>query len=130
MPIILPPEDAEYLVRAMTQECAEQEIPYAARVGMTAVILNRMEDDRYPDTAAAVLAAWDIFGTDLPSDTVSPAYETPAYEREYRLCTDALRSAESGADPTGGSLHFELLEPNVIHDSPFYTVIIDNVAFW
>ncbi|MBQ7314340.1 MAG: cell wall hydrolase [Clostridia bacterium] len=122
MPLIIQPEDAEYLIRAMAQECAGQEISYAARVGMTAVILNRVEDDRYPDTAAAVLAAWDAF---TPADT-----PIPSYEQEYRLCTDAFRSAESGADPTGGALHFELLEPDVIHDSPFYTVIIDNVAFW
>ena len=125
MPLILQPEDADYLVRAMTQECADQKIPYAARVGMTAVILNRMEDDHYPDTAAAVLAAWDIFGLCPPDPLPSPAYE-----QEYRLCTDAFRSAESGADPTGGALHFEILEPDVVHESPFYTVVIDNVAFW
>lgn len=124
MPIVIQPEDADYLVRAMTQECTGQNISYAARVGMTAVILNRMEDDRYPDTAAAVLAAWDLF------DLCPPEMLPSSDEQEYRLCSDAFRSAESGADPTGGALHFELLEPGLIHDSPFYTVIIDNVAFW
>lgn len=121
-PIILP-EDAEYLARAMTQECSEHDIPYAARVGIAAVVLNRMEDDRYPDTAAAVIASWDIF-------TPIEEYPIPDYEREYRLCMDACKSAEAGADPTGGALHFEFLEKNVINDSPYYTVIIDNTAFW
>jgi N-acetylmuramoyl-L-alanine amidase len=125
MPIVIQPEDADYLVRAMAQECADWQIPYAARVGMTAVILNRMEDDRFPDTAAGVISAWDFFDLCPPGEP-----STPVYEREYRLCLDALHSAESGADPTGGALHFELLEPDVVHDSPFYTVVIDNVAFW
>lgn len=121
-PIILP-EDAEYLARAMTQECSEHDIPYAARVGIAAVVLNRMEDDRYPDTAAAVIDAWDVFA---PIEE----YPIPDYEREYRLCMDACRSAEAGADPTGGALHFEFLEKNIINDSPYYNVIIDNTAFW
>lgn len=121
-PILLP-EDAEYLVRAMTQECSEHELTYAARVGIAAVVLNRVEDARYPDTAAAVIAAWDAFSpvTDHP---------IPDYEREYRLCLDAFRSAEAGADPTGGALHAEFLEKDVICDSPYYSVIIDSTAFW
>jgi len=122
LPIILP-EDTEYLVRAMTQECGRYDIPYAARVGIAAAVLNRMEDDRYPDTAAAVIDAWDVFHS-------AEEYPVPDYEREYRLCMDACRSAEAGADPTGGALNFEYLEKNVISDSPYYTVIIDNTAFW
>ncbi len=121
-PILLP-EDADYLVHAMTQECADHELPYAARVGIAAVILNRVEDDRFPDTAAAVLSSWDAFDTrcelSLPTD-----------DREYRLCFDAYRAAEAGADPTGGALHFEFLEENVVNESPYYTVVIDNTAFW
>ncbi|MBQ4354144.1 MAG: cell wall hydrolase [Clostridia bacterium] len=122
MPILLP-EDAEYLARAMTRECSEHDIPYAARVGIAAAVLNRMEDDRYPDTAAAVIAAWDVF---LPPENTP----VPDYEREYRLCMDACRSAGAGADPTDGALNFEFLEKGVVSDSPYYTVIIDNTAFW
>ena len=123
MPVILP-EDAAYLVRAMTQECAEHDIPYAARVGIAAVILNRVEDDRYPDTAAAVLSAWDAF------DASDPQLPLTIDNREYRLCMDAWKAAEAGADPTGGALHYEILDPTLVHDSPFYPVLIDNIAFW
>ncbi|MBQ4592864.1 MAG: cell wall hydrolase [Clostridia bacterium] len=123
MPILLLPEDAEYLARSMTRECSEHDISYAARVGIASVVLNRMEDDRYPDTAAAVIASWDAF---LPAED----YPIPDYEREYRLCMDACRSAGDGADPTGGALYFEFLEKDVVNDSPYYTVIIDNTAFW
>lgn len=123
-PVLLP-EDADYLVRAMTEECAAHDISYAARVGIAAVILNRVENDRYPDTAAAVLSTWEgpLFDTAL-----TPAIPTDI--REYRLCMDACKSAESGADPTGGALNFEILDPTLINDSPYYTLVIDNTAFW
>lgn len=118
IPLLLP-EDADYLARALTAECAAQEIPYAALVGIAAVVLNRMEDDHYPDSAAAVLSAWEgepfsLMQT-LPPDSLS---------------LDACRAAADGADPTDGALHFEILEPDVVCESPFYTVVIDNVAFW
>lgn len=118
IPVLLP-EDAEYLARALTAEYAAQELPYAALVGIAAVVLNRVEDERYPDSAAAVLSTWEgeTFSVmpDLPPDLLS---------------TDACRAAADGADPTGGALHFEILEPDIVSESPFYTSVIGNVAFW
>lgn len=120
IPLLLP-EDADYLTRALTAEYAAQELPYAALVGIAAVVLNRVEDDRYPDSAAAVLSTWEgepfSMAQDLPADLSS-------------LVQDACRAAADGADPTGGALHFEILEPDVVHESPYYTAVIDNVAFW
>lgn len=120
-PILLP-EDADYLVHAMAQECSGHDIPYAARVGIAAVILNRVENDRYPDTAAAVLSTWE-----------GPLFDTlplPADIDEYRLCMDAYQAAETGADPTGGALNFDILDTDLVNDSPYYTLVIDNTAFW
>lgn len=118
IPLLLP-EDADYLARALTAEYAVQEIPYAALVGIAAVILNRVEDDRYPDSAAAVLSSWEgepfSLMQNLPPDNLS---------------LDACHTAADGADPTGGALHFEILEPDVVHESPFYSTVIGNVAFW
>ena len=118
IPLLLP-EDADYLARALTAECATQEIPYAALVGIAAVVLNRVEDDRYPDSAAAVLSSWEgkpfSLMQNLPPDTFS---------------LDACHTAADGADPTGGALHFEILEPDVVQESPFYSAVIGNVAFW
>lgn len=119
------PEDAEYLVCAMTRECGKHEVSYAARVGIAAVILNRVEDDRYPDTASAVIASWEAFA---PVDGLSSM--SPKYEKEYRLCEDAYLSAAGGADPTCGALNFEFLDTDVINASPYYDVIIDNVSFY
>lgn len=127
-PVLLP-EDADYLARAMAQECAEHELPYAARVGIAAVVLNRVEDDRYPDTAAAVLSSWEEWDAWNAFDApLTP--ETVPEDREYRLCRDACRAVLDGADPTGGALHFEYLEENVVNESPYYHVVIGNTAFW
>ncbi len=120
IPLLLP-EDADYLARALTAEYAAQELPYAALVGIAAVVLNRVEDERYPDSAAAVLSAWEgepfSLTQNLPSDA-------------HSLIRDACLTACAGADPTDGALHFEILEPDVIHESPYYTAVIDYVAFW
>ena len=121
MPVLFP-EDADFLVAALTSECSGRDIPYAARVGIAAVVFNRIEDERYPDTAAGVLSAWEGDAFSLPY-SASDA-------KEYRLTIDAFRSAEAGADPTGGALHFAVLEPGVVHESPFYTTVIDHIAFW
>ncbi|MGN1345499.1 MAG: cell wall hydrolase [Eubacteriales bacterium] len=119
MTSILLPEDADYLVQAMTRECAD--LPYAARVGIAAVILNRVEDERYPDTAAAVLAAWE-----------TPAFSAPPDETEYRLCLDAYKAAADGADPTAGALHFTTYEKEIAIDPTFprYTAVIGSTVFW
>lgn len=125
IPLLLP-EDADYLARALTAEYAAQELPYAALVGIAAVVLNRVEDDRYPDSAAAVLSSWE-------GEPFSVVWEFLPEELPYDLHSlpaDACRAAADGADPTGGALHFEILEPDVVHESPFYTCVIDNVAFW
>ncbi len=121
---ILYPEDAAYLTRAVAEECAAHDVPYAARVGIAAVILNRVEDPRYPDTAAAVLSTWES-----PLFSVTPSPATPD-TREYHLTEDACTTALTGADPTGGALHFEFLDPTYVNDSPYHTLVIDNIAFW
>lgn len=72
--------------------------PYAARVGMIATILNRMADDRFPDSAALVIASDKTFSQ------MAPAAEIPAYDLE--LTRAALETALKGFDPTDGALYF------------------------
>ena len=80
-----------------------------------------MEDDRFPDTAAEVVSTWDAFNVRHPH---------PITDAEYRLCRDAYEAASAGADPTCGALNFATFEEDLILDSPAYTIIIDNTAFW
>ncbi len=118
------PEDAAYLIRAVAEECAAHDVSYAARVGIAAVVLNRIEDSRYPDTAAAVLSTWE---SPLFAAAPSPDIADP---HEYRLTEDACTTALAGADPTGGALHFEFLDPTLINDAPYHTLVLENIAFW
>jgi len=63
--------------------------PLICRVGVAAALINRLEDDRYPDTFSGVLA-----GAGFRGGRVRPE----AYEEALR----AVRMAEMGLDPTHG----------------------------
>ena len=52
----LSPEDEEFLVRSVAAEYPD--MPYAARVGVISVILNRVEAEDYPRTAAGVISSY------------------------------------------------------------------------
>lgn len=118
------PEDFEYLVKAVA---GVREQSYAAYVGIAAVIMNRIADVRYPDTAAGVIAAGDLLP--LPGGGLID-------EREYRLVYDACTAAYMGADPTGGALNFTVsYEAAETDDSAENTgfkpyVVIGKTAFF
>lgn len=122
-------EDAEYLIGAMVGECRGREVSYAARIGIAAVILNRMEDERYPDSAAGVIGTWEAFAPVERTDGGRLA-EDVEYAKEYRLCTDAYLTALSGSDPTCGATEFEFIDPDVVYAVPYPTVLIDSTIFW
>lgn len=122
-------EDAEYLIGAMVGECMGREVSYAARIGIAAVILNRMEDERYPDSAAGVIGTWEAFAPVERTDEQRLA-EDVEYAKEYRLCTDAYLTALSGSDPTCGATEFEFIDPDVVYSVPYPTVLIDSTIFW
>ncbi|MBQ3707596.1 MAG: cell wall hydrolase [Clostridia bacterium] len=74
--------------------------PYAAEVGIAALVLRRMRMPGYPDSAAGVIAALRAEGEFLlPPDTK----KDPGRMRRAR---DAIRDAEAGMDPSGGALFF------------------------
>jgi len=107
----LSPADREYLIRAVSSSYPD--VGFGGRVGICAVILRRMEDDRFPDTAAEVTA---YFG-----DGCFPVFAEPD-EKVRRLTEDALQLALDGADPTGGALYFTVLDDG----KPVYDLRFDN----
>lgn len=111
--VSLSPADREYLIRAVS--LSYPDTGYAGRVGICSVVLRRMEDDRFPDTAAGVIAG---FGDG--SFGFSPVAVPD--EKVMRLTSDALDTALSGADPTGGALYFTVLDDG----SPVYDLKFDN----
>ncbi|MBO6052169.1 MAG: cell wall hydrolase [Clostridia bacterium] len=74
--------------------------PYAAQVGIAAVVLRRMHAAGYPDSAAGVIAALASEGefTKMPSPEGDPG--------RLRRARDAVRDALCGMDPSDGALVF------------------------
>ncbi|MBR5681358.1 MAG: cell wall hydrolase [Clostridia bacterium] len=74
--------------------------PYAAQVGIAAVVLRRMGETGYPDSAAGVIAALASEGefTKTPSPLEDPG--------RLRRARDAVRDAQNGMDPSGGAMVF------------------------
>ena len=86
------------LCRAMAQSYPEE--PYAALVGMAAVVLNRMDRDGIG--CAEAVEAMAAEGAFPGMGRLAAAME----EKRYRLAGDAVEAALSGADPTSGAMHF------------------------
>lgn len=87
--------DAYMLARLIHAE-AEAE-PYVGKVAVGAVVMNRIESPKFPNTLAGVLYQPHAF------ETVSNGriYSNPSNES-----IRAARDAVSGWDPTGGALYF------------------------
>ena len=68
--------------------------PYAVRLALSAVLLNRLEDPRYPDTVSGILAA--------------EGYRAVRRSREYPSARAALRAAMEGLDITDGATAWAL----------------------
>ena len=107
----LMPAEREYLIRGVA--ASYPDVGFGGRVGLCAVVLNRMEDDGFPDTAAGVIA---YFG-----DGCFMKLDEPD-EKLRRLTEDALEMALAGADPTDGALYFTVLDDG----SPVYDMKFDN----
>ena len=63
--------------------------PYAVHLAMAAALLNRLEDDRYPDTVSGVLSL--------------AGYRTRRHTASYDFARSAVRAAAEGMDITGGA---------------------------
>ncbi len=144
---VLSPEDEEFLVRSVAAEYGE--MPYAARVGVIAVILNRVEAEDYPRTAAGVILAYrNADGSPRFAERELAGVEE-ADSRVWRMTRDACAAVLAGADITGGALNFEVIEeiPRPL-DLDFddrgeeeyaralrerckkYKLVVDGVGFW
>lgn len=105
-------EEAELLVRSAafaargSMRIAEQEehdrtrtaASYAARVGIIATVLNRLDDPRFPDSVTLIIAS------DRTFSEAAPAVEQS--ESDLSLTRAALDAALHGFDPTNGALYF------------------------
>ncbi|MBQ4353401.1 MAG: cell wall hydrolase [Clostridia bacterium] len=100
VPVCADSSEDELIIRAVASSYPDAD--FGAKTALCAVILNRMEDSGYPDTAAGVIRAADSGFDPLALASVRD-------EKILRITRDACRAARAGADPTGGLLGFEVL---------------------
>lgn len=86
------------------------DISLAERVGICAVILNRMENESYPDTAVGVVESLRSQGEFI---RVPYLLDSDLANKAYRMSCDALTQALDGADPTFGALSFRYEKPHL-----------------
>lgn len=85
------------------------DISLAERVGICAVILNRMKNESYPDTAVGVVESLRSQGK-----LIMVSYlDSDLADKAYRMSCDALTQALDGADPTFGALSFRYEKPHL-----------------
>lgn len=88
-------DDQDLLARVIAAEARGE--PYEGQVAVAAVILNRINDSRFPNTLAGVVYQTHAF----ESVSIGAIYR-PAPEASRRAARDAL----NGWDPSGGAVFF------------------------
>lgn len=132
----LTPAEEQLLAEVLAEKCPEA--LYAARVGMAAAVLGRMESPAHPDSLAGVLAELDeegSFGAAPSSLSGSPTGNglrrllrglngmiqgrMDGGARALELSLHAVRAAENGADPMNGALSFRVIRHSRVRDFLF-----------
>ena len=107
VPARLNPRERALLIRAIASSYPEE--PYAAKVGMAAVVLRRMGKDG--TTLAETVESLTAEGAFPEADRIAAAVD----EDLYRITAKAADDALAGADPTFGALTFRPLRPAAEH---------------
>ena len=91
--------DYDLLARLITAEAASE--PYNAQVGVAAVVVNRVLDDRFPNTISSVIYQKDA-GYYQFTPVENGWINKPATETAKKAAYDALH----GSDPSNGALYY------------------------
>ncbi len=87
------------LAHAVAAECGDA--PFGVQIALASVILNRMEDARFGDTAAQV-----VWGEDFLTCTSTGRIVLDVEDTVYDRALSAVRCALAGMDPTDGALWY------------------------
>lgn len=96
------PEDAEFMIRTLAAKYSD--LDYGARVGIIAVIKNRVMSPDYPDTATGVILSYREEDGRLRFS----GKESVSSGESYEMTANAYGAVALGADPTGGALDFQV----------------------
>lgn len=91
--------EVDLLARLIKAEAESQ--PYSAKVAVGAVVVNRVQDSRFPKTITDVIYQKDA-GYYQFSPVVNGMINKPATDEDRKAALEALR----GADPTNGALYY------------------------
>ncbi len=91
--------DYDLLARLITAEAGSE--PYNAQVGVAAVVINRIYDDRFPDTISSVIYQKDS-GYYQFTPVENGWINKPATETAKKAAYDALH----GSDPSNGAVYY------------------------
>lgn len=115
--------DVDLLARLITAEADGE--PYAGKVAVGAVVMNRIDSPTFPDSIAEVIYQYDG-GTYQFEPVMNGWINQPASAQSIQAAKDAL----SGKDPTNGALYFfaTRVDSNWLWSRPL-SAIIGNAAF-
>lgn len=116
--------DVDLLARLITAEADGE--PYAGKVAVGAVVLNRLNNDDFPKSIQDVIYQYD-YGTYQFEPVMNGWIDKPASSQSIQAARDAL----NGLDPTNGALYFfagNKVNNNWLWSRPMSTVI-GNVTF-
>ncbi|OPX88081.1 MAG: Spore cortex-lytic enzyme precursor [Pelotomaculum sp. PtaB.Bin104] len=91
--------DVDLLARLITAEADGE--PYAGKVAVGAVVMNRIKSPEFPDTIREVINQFDN-GTYQFEPVMNGWINRPASAQSIKAAKDAIR----GIDPTNGALYF------------------------
>ncbi|MDD4169588.1 MAG: cell wall hydrolase [Desulfotomaculaceae bacterium] len=115
--------DVDLLARLITAEADGE--PYAGKVAVGAVVMNRVDSPDFPDSIAEVIYQYDN-GIYQFEPVMNGWINRPASAQSIQAAKDAL----SGKDPTNGALYFfaTRVDSKWLWSRPLST-IIGNAAF-
>lgn len=115
--------DVDLLARLITAEA--QGAPYAAKVAVGAVVINRVQDSRFPKSINDVIYQKDA-GYYQFSPVLNGWINKPASQDSIKAAYEAL----NGADPTNGALYyFDDSTKNTWLWSKTVALRVDNMVF-
>lgn len=91
--------EVDLLARLIKAEAESQ--PYSAKVAVGAVVVNRVQDSRFPNTITNVIYQVDG-GYHQFTPVVNGMINKPATDEDRRAALEAIK----GADPTNGALYY------------------------
>lgn len=91
-------EEIDLLARLVHAEAKGE--PFLGKVGVAATVLNRLENDQYPDTVSEIIYQHDS------GFQYCPVRNGQINKPADAISVKAVREALKGKDPTGGALSF------------------------